>query len=145
MNTFVNHHIQAKLNCNCKTVSSGKLEIKLLFMSFSYLLQSDVGSGYPVYTWLLPASSLIKLLFMSLSILWDPGIFLTLDPGSGMEKIRIRNKHPGSATLLLFKSLCFLFQLDVVSRFHRYSSTEVSHVGWWLYPCYVTNVLCQTS
>jgi hypothetical protein len=30
----------------------------------------------------------------------DPGIFLTLDPGwkkcgSGMEKIQIRNKHPG--------------------------------------------------
>jgi hypothetical protein len=29
----------------------------------------------------------------------DPGIFLTLDLGSGMEKIRIRDKHPGSATL----------------------------------------------
>jgi hypothetical protein len=31
----------------------------------------------------------------------DPGsgIFLTLDPGSGLEKIRIRDKHPGSATL----------------------------------------------
>jgi hypothetical protein len=29
----------------------------------------------------------------------DTGIFLTLDPGSGMEKIRIRDKHPGSATL----------------------------------------------
>jgi hypothetical protein len=29
----------------------------------------------------------------------DPGIFLTLDPGSGMGKIRIRDKHPGSATL----------------------------------------------
>jgi hypothetical protein len=31
----------------------------------------------------------------------DPGIFLTLDPGSGMEKFgsEIRNKHPGSATL----------------------------------------------
>ncbi len=27
------------------------------------------------------------------------GIFLNLDPGSGMEKIRIRDKHPGSATL----------------------------------------------
>jgi hypothetical protein len=40
----------------------------------------------------------------------DSGIFLTLDPGwkkfvSGMEKIRIRDKHPGSATLAnsLFK------------------------------------------
>jgi hypothetical protein len=30
----------------------------------------------------------------------DPGIFLTLDPGAGMEKIRIRDKHPGFATLL---------------------------------------------
>jgi hypothetical protein len=32
----------------------------------------------------------------------DPGsgIFLTLDPESGMEKIRIRDKHPGFATLL---------------------------------------------
>jgi hypothetical protein len=31
----------------------------------------------------------------------DPGfgIFLTLGPGSGTEKIRIRDKHPGSATL----------------------------------------------
>jgi hypothetical protein len=31
----------------------------------------------------------------------DPGsgIFLTLNPGSGLEKIRIRDKHPGSATL----------------------------------------------
>jgi hypothetical protein len=27
----------------------------------------------------------------------DPGTF---DPRSGMEKIRIRDKHPGSATLL---------------------------------------------
>jgi hypothetical protein len=32
----------------------------------------------------------------------DPGsrIFLTLDPGTGMEKIRIREKHIGSATLV---------------------------------------------
>ncbi len=31
----------------------------------------------------------------------DPGngIFLSLDPGSVMEKLRIRNQHPGSATL----------------------------------------------
>ncbi len=31
----------------------------------------------------------------------DPGIFLTLDPGSGMEKFvsGIRDKHPGSVTL----------------------------------------------
>ncbi len=32
----------------------------------------------------------------------DPGIFLTLDPGFGMEKIRIRDKHPGSAVLHIF-------------------------------------------
>jgi hypothetical protein len=34
--------------------------------------------------------------------IWDQisVIFLTLDQGSGMEKIRIRDKHPGSATLL---------------------------------------------
>jgi hypothetical protein len=29
----------------------------------------------------------------------DPEIFLTLDLGSEMEKIRIRDKHPGPATL----------------------------------------------
>ena len=34
--------------------------------------------------------------------LFDPGfgIFLTLDSGSGIEKIRIQDKHPGSTTLL---------------------------------------------
>jgi hypothetical protein len=32
----------------------------------------------------------------------DPGsgIFLTLDPGCGMEKIQIRDEYPGCATLL---------------------------------------------
>ncbi len=32
----------------------------------------------------------------------DPGFFLTPDPGYGIEKNRsgIRDKHPGSATLL---------------------------------------------
>jgi hypothetical protein len=29
----------------------------------------------------------------------DPGILLILDAGSRMEKIQIRDKHPGSATL----------------------------------------------
>jgi hypothetical protein len=29
----------------------------------------------------------------------DPDFFLTLDPGSGMEKIRIPDKHPESAAL----------------------------------------------
>jgi hypothetical protein len=31
----------------------------------------------------------------------DPGIFLNLGPGSGMRKIRIRDKLPGTATLHL--------------------------------------------
>jgi hypothetical protein len=31
----------------------------------------------------------------------DPGSGNVFDPGSGMEKIRFRDKHPGSATLLL--------------------------------------------
>jgi hypothetical protein len=32
----------------------------------------------------------------------NPGIFLTMDPGSGMEKFgfRIRDKHPRSAALI---------------------------------------------
>jgi hypothetical protein len=36
----------------------------------------------------------------------DPGsgIFLTLDPRPGMEKIPIRDKHPGSATLHFSKT-----------------------------------------
>ncbi len=39
----------------------------------------------------------------------DPGsgIFLTLDPGSGMEEIRIRGKHSGSATLPPTNLDCF--------------------------------------
>ena len=43
----------------------------------------------------------------------DPGygIFLTLDQGSGMEKIRIRDKHPGSATLLNSHFFTFLMPI----------------------------------
>jgi hypothetical protein len=37
----------------------------------------------------------------------DPGIFLTLDPGSEKEKIRIRDKYPGSATLVGREELSF--------------------------------------
>jgi hypothetical protein len=33
----------------------------------------------------------------------DPGSGDHYDPGSGMEKIRIRDKHPGYATLLKCK------------------------------------------
>ncbi len=35
----------------------------------------------------------------------DSGIFLTLDPGSGTEKIRIRDKHLGSAILILILNI----------------------------------------
>jgi hypothetical protein len=34
----------------------------------------------------------------------DLGIFSALDLGSGMEKIRIRDKHPGSATLSVIRT-----------------------------------------
>jgi hypothetical protein len=37
----------------------------------------------------------------------DLGIFLALNPGSGMEKIRIRDKHPGSEALTKKKILRF--------------------------------------
>jgi hypothetical protein len=37
----------------------------------------------------------------------DLGIFLSLDVESGMEKIRIRDKHPGSATL--YKNSIFFY------------------------------------
>ncbi len=30
----------------------------------------------------------------------DPGVFFTLDLGSGTEQLRIRDNHPGSATLV---------------------------------------------
>jgi hypothetical protein len=33
----------------------------------------------------------------------DPGIFLTQDPGPGMEKIRIRDKHPESEKLFVYR------------------------------------------
>jgi hypothetical protein len=37
----------------------------------------------------------------------DPGIFFTLDPGSGMKQFGsgIRDKHPGSATMQKNKNL----------------------------------------
>ena len=38
------------------------------------------------------------------------------DPGSGMEKSRIRDKHPGSATLILCFSI-FICDLDLSSFF----------------------------
>jgi hypothetical protein len=33
-------------------------------------------------------------------LLCGSGIFLTLDPASGMDKIRIRDKHPRSAKMV---------------------------------------------
>jgi hypothetical protein len=47
----------------------------------------------------------------------DPGIFLTLDPGSGMEKIWIRDKHPGSATL----TYKLLFLATDLSHYDKYT------------------------
>jgi hypothetical protein len=38
--------------------------------------------------------------------------FFDADPGSGMEKIRIRDKHPGSATLLRSDPICSVFRQD---------------------------------
>jgi hypothetical protein len=42
--------------------------------------------------------------------IWDPGIFLALDPWSGMEKIRIQDKHPGSAILIFYIWSVVLFK-----------------------------------
>ncbi len=44
------------------------------------------------------------------------GIFLTLDPGSGMEKIQIRDKNPGSATLVYWIAYCLLYLPVVVCQ-----------------------------
>ncbi len=46
-----------------------------------------------------------------------PGIFKTLDPGSGMEKILIRDKHPGSATLLCW--YCLIIESNDESDFSK--------------------------
>jgi hypothetical protein len=46
----------------------------------------------------------------------DPGSENLFDPGSGIEKSRIRDKHPGSATLEK-KLRYFMFKaLDALSR-----------------------------
>jgi hypothetical protein len=61
----------------------------------------------------------------------DPGIFLTLDPRSGMEKIRIRDKHPGSATL----SVSVLDKEQRFEHFHwlklygRYPSNPIPYLN----------------
>jgi hypothetical protein len=60
---------------------------------------SGSGKNYPVYI----SASLETIFWVKILKFFDvdlgSGIFLTLDPGSGLEKIRIRDKHPGSATL----------------------------------------------
>jgi hypothetical protein len=43
---------------------------------------------------------------------------LTLDPGSEMEKIRIRDKHPGSATLPFFFFFVLAWLLDLSPSSH---------------------------
>ncbi len=57
--------------------------------------------------------------------------FFDADPGSGvekfgfgMEKIRIRDKHPGSAILLIFSSDAFVF-LDLDSDPWTQTNTDV--------------------
>jgi hypothetical protein len=50
----------------------------------------------------------------------DPEIFLTLYPGSGMEKIRIRDKHPGSAPL--WSTLNFMMKIEKATQ-----ATDISY------------------
>jgi hypothetical protein len=73
----------------------------------------------------------------------DPGcgIFLTLDPGSGIEKFgsRIWDEHPGSATLALRRPFVFTAivfhgsfatrQVDFHSCLHRYYGFATYKIG----------------
>jgi hypothetical protein len=47
------------------------------------------------------SDSLETMLWVKIPEFSDAEIFLTLDPGSGMERIRIRDKHPVSGTLFM--------------------------------------------
>jgi len=55
------------------------------------------------------------------------GIFLTLDPGSGMEKIQIRDKNPGSATLVYWIAYCLSSCCSLPDVFY---STKYRCVGF---------------
>jgi hypothetical protein len=60
----------------------------------------------------------------------DPGIFLTLDPGSGMGKIRIRDKHPGSATLLVW--FCKTYRWPkMIKQNYTIKLTMINISGCW--------------
>ncbi len=45
--------------------------------------------------------------------------FFDVDPGSGMEKIRIRDKHPGSATLKIIEAVPVVRGEGSQDRVHR--------------------------
>jgi hypothetical protein len=60
----------------------------------------------------------------------DPGFFLTLDPGSGMGKIRIRDKHPGSATLAQVRKM--LLRQEVRNLFMEYLRMSGSEERTWI-------------
>jgi hypothetical protein len=63
-----------------------------------------------------------------------PGIFLTLDSGSGMEKIRIRDKHPESAPLLYIAHRSFQYNTDYVRCSHGHDAdrdrTSIDFFVW---------------
>ncbi len=60
----------------------------------------------------------------------DPGsgVFWTLDPGSGMEKIRIRDKHKGSATLGRSCHYVFQFKYFVLFLLLSFYTDRMSHL-----------------
>ncbi len=64
------------------------------------------------------------------------GIFLTLDPGSGMEKIRIRDKHPGSGKNIPDPGKTSRIRNTVSNGRAGYSSSGPSHLRsmWWTMP-----------
>jgi hypothetical protein len=71
----------------------------------------------------------------------DPG-WKNSDPGSGMGKIQIRDKHPGSATLIYTKYLLILGIVKLIfSRwlqkdgfFYSLSDRDVSKIVLFLFP-----------
>jgi hypothetical protein len=72
----------------------------------------DPGSGMnnPDHSFL--SLETIFLLFLGVKILK----FFDEDPGSGMEKSQIRDKHPGSATL--FIGVCLIAYLEFTQAVH---------------------------
>ncbi len=101
------------------TLQNGKM---VSTMKISLLARQCCGSGDP---WIRDEnagsyfSEFIKTIFWVKILRFfdvdpDPGsgMFLTLVPGSGMEKIRIRDKYPGSATLLLAMNFVSLGQIQ---------------------------------